>query len=168
VRLAGIMGYEGHLLTVPDANEKRERIVAAMALLVEQRDQLARDGLNCEIVSASGTGSFQISADCPGITEVQAGGVIFADPAYAQQCGLEGIKGTVEGRPLPDAIIAELHAEHGLLALGPQSQDLRIGDKIEVVPGYSDWTVMLHDWMYGIRWRRCGRSRRGGSCSSGA
>jgi D-serine deaminase-like pyridoxal phosphate-dependent protein len=188
VRLAGIMGYEGHLLTVPDRDEKRERIVAAMALLVEQRDQLARDGLNCDIVSASGTGSFQISADCPGITEVQAGGVIFADPAYTQQCGLEGflpalsvlvtvtsrpkleraitdagrktmnwelerprIKGTVEGRPLPDAVIAELHAEHGLLALGPESQDLRIGDKIEVAPGYSDWTVMLHDWMYGIR-----------------
>ena len=188
VRLAGIMGYEGHLLRVPDPDEKRERIAAAMALLVEQRDQLQADGLPCEIVSAGGTGSYQITADSPGITELQAGGGIFADPCYINQCGLAGlepslfviatvtsrpkleraitdagrktinpdleppvIKGTVSGRPLPDAEITGLSAEHGILALGPQSQDLRIGDKIELIPGYTDFTTPLHDRFYGIR-----------------
>lgn len=188
VRLAGIMGYEGHLLRVPDPQDKRERIAAAMALLVEQRDQMLKDGICCDIVSAGGTGSYQYSADCPGITELQAGGGIFADPCYINQCGVTGlepaltvlatvtsrpkleravidagrktinpdleppvIKGAVSGRPLPDAAITGLSAEHGTLSLGPSSQDLRIGDKIELIPGYADFTVPLHDRFYGLR-----------------
>jgi D-serine deaminase-like pyridoxal phosphate-dependent protein len=188
VRLAGIMGYEGHLLRIPDPAEKRERIAAAMALLVEQRDQTLAEGLPCEIVSAGGTGSYQFSAQCPGVTELQAGGGVFADPCYLNQCGVVGlepaltvlatvtsrpkleravtdagrktinpdleppvIKGTVTGRPLPDAAITGLSAEHGTLSLGPASQDLRIGDKIEFIPGYADFTVPLHDRFFGLR-----------------
>jgi D-serine deaminase-like pyridoxal phosphate-dependent protein len=203
VRFAGIMGYEGHLLRVPDPQEKRQRIGAAMALLVEQRDQMQRDGLSCEIVSAGGTGSFQYTCDCPGVTEIQAGGGIFADPHYIRQCGLLGlepalrvlatvtsrpkleravtdsgrkalnweleppvVRQTVTGRPLADAVVTGLSAEHGILALGPESQDLRIGDKIELIPGYSDFTTILHDRFYGVRggivesvWEIAGRGK---------
>jgi D-serine deaminase-like pyridoxal phosphate-dependent protein len=188
LRLVGVMGYEGHLLRVPDPVEKRERIDAAMALLVEQRDLMQRDDLPCEIVSAAGTGSYQYTCDCPGVTEIQAGGGIFADPCYTVQCGLVGlepalsvlatvtsrpkleravtdagrktmnwelekpvVKRTVQGRPLPDAVVTGLSAEHGILSLGPQSQDLKIGDKIELIPGYADFTTILHDVFYGIR-----------------
>ncbi|QDT57158.1 D-threonine aldolase [Caulifigura coniformis] len=59
--------------------------------------------------------------------------------------------GTVEGRPLNDAVIASLNAEHGILELGPQSQDLRIGDKVEIIPGYCDFTMILHRALFGIR-----------------
>jgi D-serine deaminase-like pyridoxal phosphate-dependent protein len=159
-----------------------------MALLVEQRDLLLLDGMPCEIVSAGGTGSYQFTADCPGVTELQPGGGIFADPFYTLQCGVVGlqpaltllatvtsrprleravtdagrkslnwdlqpplVKGTVEGRPLPDAEVTHLSAEHGILKLGPQSQDLEIGDKIELTPGYSDFTTCLHDEFHGLR-----------------
>jgi len=188
VSLCGIMGYEGHLLRVQDVDEKRERITAAMELLVEQRQTMLDDGLNCEIVSAGGTGSYQFTAHCPGVTEIQAGGGVFADPFYANQCGVTGlepavsliatvtsrpkleravtdsgrkslhwelehpvVRGTVEGRPLPDADVKALSAEHGILELGPQSQDLTIGDKIELTPGYSDFTTILHPVVYAIR-----------------
>jgi D-serine deaminase-like pyridoxal phosphate-dependent protein len=188
VKLVGIMGYEGHLLRVENRAEKEERINAAMALLVEQRDIMVSDGLTCEIVSAGGTGSYQITADCAGITELQAGGGIFADPYYARKCGLEGlapaltvigtvvsrpklergvidcgrktinqeleaptIKCAINGRPLPDAVFTGLSAEHGILQLGPQSQDLKIGDKIEIIPGYADFTTPLHDRFFGLR-----------------
>jgi D-serine deaminase-like pyridoxal phosphate-dependent protein len=188
IRLVGIMGYEGHLLRIPDPVEKRQRIDAAIALFVEQRDLMQRDDLPCEIVSAAGTGSYQYTCDCPGVTEIQAGGGIFADPCYTVQCGLVGlepaltvlatvtsrpkreravtdagrktmywdmekpvVKRTVQGRPLPDAVVTGLSAEHGILSLGPQSQDLRIGDKIDLIPGYADFTTILHDRFYGIR-----------------
>ncbi|REJ97550.1 MAG: DSD1 family PLP-dependent enzyme [Planctomycetota bacterium] len=188
VRLAGVMGYEGHLLRVEDPDEKRQKIDAAMALLVEQRDQMVSDGLNCEIVSAGGTGSYQYSADCPGITEMQAGGGIFADPYYVDAMGLKELRsslrvlatvvsrpsleravtdtgrktihpdlampvarGRVNGRPLTDAVFTGLSAEHGVLKLGPDSQDLQIGDKIEVIPGYTDFTTVLHEHFYGLR-----------------
>lgn len=188
LRFAGIMGYEGHLLRVENRAEKEERINSAIALLVEQRDVLLADGLPCEIVSAGGTGSFQITAACPGVTELQAGGGIFADPYYIRRTGLAGlepaltvigtvasrpkleravidcgrktmnqeleqptVKGTVTGRALPDAVFTGLSAEHGILQLGPQSQDLKIGDKIEIIPGYADFTTPLHNEFFGLR-----------------
>ena len=61
------------------------------------------------------------------------------------------IRGTVAGRPLPDAVVTGLSAEHGILQLGPQSQDLKIGDKIELIPGYADFTTPLHDHFLGVR-----------------
>ena len=188
VTLAGIMGYEGHLLRVENRAEKTERINAAIALLTEQRDLMQAEGLPCEIVSAGGTGSYQITADCAGVTELQCGGGIFADPYYIHRCGLAGlepalmiigtvvsrpqldravidcgrktinqevepptVKGTVAGRPLPDAVFTGLSAEHGIIKLGPQSQDLKIGDKIEIIPGYADFTTPLHNQFLGLR-----------------
>jgi D-serine deaminase-like pyridoxal phosphate-dependent protein len=59
--------------------------------------------------------------------------------------------GTVEGRPLSDAIIAGLSAEHCTLELGPESQSLRIGDKVELIPGYCDFTMILHRALFGLR-----------------
>jgi len=188
VQLVGIMGYEGHLLTITDAEEKRDKITAAMAVLVEMKEAIESDGIPLEIVSAGGTGSYQITADCPGVTELQAGGGIFADPYYVERCGVTGLTpalrliatvvsrgkleravldcgrkslhpdvhpptvvGTVFGRLLPDAKIVQISAEHTTLELGPQSQDLRIGDKVEIIPGYSDHTTPLHPTLFGIR-----------------
>lgn len=182
IEFVGIMGYEGHLLRIEDANEKRQQIRDAMALLAECADKLRRDGLRCDIVSAGGTGSYQISAECDGITELQCGGGIFADPFYQQQCHVQGLDSalsvlaTVASRPTldravldsgrktlnpdvqlptikgwPDASVKRLSAEHCELTLGPQSQNLKIGDKVELIVGYADFTTPLHDHFIGVR-----------------
>ncbi|RLS36251.1 MAG: DSD1 family PLP-dependent enzyme, partial [Planctomycetota bacterium] len=65
VDLVGIMGYEGHLLTIAEEAKKRKLIMTAMAILGENADEMKRDGLCCDIVSASGTGSFQVTVDSP-------------------------------------------------------------------------------------------------------
>ena len=41
--------------------------------------------------------------------------------------------------------------EHGKLRLGKGCRDLRLGDKIMLIPGHCDPTVNLHDWYIGIR-----------------
>lgn len=182
IEFVGIMGYEGHLLQIEDANEKRKQICDAMSVLAECADKLRRDGLCCDIVSAGGTGSYQISAGCDGITELQCGGGIFADPFYQQKCHVAGLKSaltvlaTVVSRPTldravldsgrktlnpdiqvpivkgwPDASVKRLSAEHCELNLGPQSLNLKIGDKVELVVGYADFTTPLHDHFYGFR-----------------
>ena len=33
----------------------------------------------------------------------------------------------------------------------PELQDLKVGDRLELIPGYSDFTNVLHDEFYGIR-----------------
>ena len=50
-----------------------------------------------------------------------------------------------------DVEVTSLSAEHGSLRLGPASQNLRIGDHLEFVPGYGDLTTVLHNQFYGIR-----------------
>lgn len=182
VQLVGIMGYEGHLLQVADPQQKRLQIQDAMGVLVHCRDLLLKSGLCCDIVSAGGTGSYQITSDCPGVTEMQAGGGIFADPFYQQKCGVTGLQSaltvlaTVVSRPaleravldsgrktvhpdifMPvvkgysDAVVQRLSAEHCALQLGPESQNLRIGDKLELYVGYADFTTVLHDQFHGFR-----------------
>jgi D-serine deaminase-like pyridoxal phosphate-dependent protein len=51
----------------------------------------------------------------------------------------------------PDAKVVQLSAEHGWIDLGPGSQDLKIGDKIELIVGYADFTTVLHDAFHVLR-----------------
>lgn len=182
VQLAGIMGYEGHLLRVEDLDQKRLQINEAIAVLVGCHDAIVEAGISCDIVSAGGTGSYQFTSDCPGVTELQAGGGIFADPMYQNLCQVKGlgyaltVLATVVSRPTreraildsgrktvnpdahlpvvknyPDAEATRLSAEHCELKLGPESQDLKIGDKLELIVGYADFTTILHENFYGFR-----------------
>jgi D-serine deaminase-like pyridoxal phosphate-dependent protein len=179
---AGIMGYEGHLLTVADDHEKTQRIREALTRLVDTSNVLEKDGIPCGIVSCGGTGSFFVSVTQPGITEVQAGGLIFSDAFYRNMCHVPQfeyaltILATVVSRPTPeraiidagrktmnqelhkpvvvgrdDISVEQLSAEHGKLRLGPGAQHLRIGDRLEFVPGYGDLTTVLHDRFYAFR-----------------
>jgi len=58
----------------------------------------------------------------------------------------------VDGRD--DIEVKSLSAEHGTLILAPSAQSLRIGDRLEVIPGYSDFTNVLHDHFYALRGNR--------------
>ena len=179
IDLVGVMGYEGHLLTVEDQGEKSARVCAALAQLVETSQRITSAGIPCSIVSCGGTGSLPFAVGQPGITEVQAGGVIFMDAFYRYKCHLDGFRyaltilSTIVGRPAPDRAIIDagrktmnmeiamplvmgredvtvdrLSAEHGMLKLGPTAQDLRIGDRIEIIPGYGDLTTVLHNHFF--------------------
>ncbi len=174
--LAGIMGYEGHLLMLEDGPDKATAIHSALQLLTDTATQIRDAGLPCEIVSCGGTGSFKYSVQAPGITEMQAGGGMFMDAFYRYGCHIADWKyaltilTTIVSRPAPDRAIIDagrktmdgwvhkplvfgrdditvdsLSAEHGALKLAPSAQDLRIGDRLEIIPGYSDLTCVLHD-----------------------
>ena len=176
LKLAGIMGYEGHLLAVADPAEKAASIRNALATLVATAELLRANGLPCPIVSCAGTGSYRYSIQQPGITEIQAGGAIFMDAYYRHTCQVADLNyaltvlTTVVSRPAPDRAIIDagrktlnkevhmplvagrddirvvsLSAEHGTLELDPSAQGLKIGERLELIPGYADLTTMLHD-----------------------
>ena len=50
IKFAGIMGYEGHLLTIEDQDEKRIKIEQALKLLADNAEQLKVAGIPCDIV----------------------------------------------------------------------------------------------------------------------
>jgi D-serine deaminase-like pyridoxal phosphate-dependent protein len=92
IQIVGIMGYEGHLLLIDDPEEKRSRIMDAMGVLQHTQSLMQKKGIACDIVSAGGTGSYQITKDHGAVSELQAGGGIFGDPFYVALCGTEGIE----------------------------------------------------------------------------
>jgi D-serine deaminase-like pyridoxal phosphate-dependent protein len=181
LRFDGVMGYEGHTLMIENRDAKRAAIGEAIGTLLRTRDDIEQTGLTCRIVSAGGTGSYQYTADLAGVTEIQAGGGIFACRYYTQLCGVEGhqpaltVLATVVGRPSPDHAILDigqksvsgyrtppvlrdhpncpvlgLSAEHATVEVAPGTR-LEIGEKVSVIPGYSDFTFVLHDRVLGHR-----------------
>lgn len=184
VELAGIMGWEGHLLTLTDRHEKAAKIAAALGLLAETRDSLRAAGLPCPIVSAGGTGSFPWTTPLGIATEIQAGGGILMDLFYRNKCQIEQqefalfVEATVISRPTKDRVVLDvgrkslspdlhlpeafgrddlktswLSAEHAVLEV-TQGAGPALGERITLVPGYGDWTTVLHDRLYVFRGER--------------
>ncbi len=180
LRLAGIMGWEGHTIKY-DPAEKEQQIRASMTTLVSTAELCRAAGLSIGIVSAAGSGTFLHSCRMKGITEVQAGGGVFSDLSY-QKWGLAEhdfaltVLARAVSRPSPVKIIVDagfkalsfqhgypkalgmrnvksivLSAEHGTIELDEPSVEPRVGDVVEFVPGYTDSTLCLHDEMCVLR-----------------
>jgi D-serine deaminase-like pyridoxal phosphate-dependent protein len=156
LRYLGLMAWEGHV-------------------------ELCREaGLPVSIVSAGGSGTYYVTAFQPGITEIQAGGAIFCDVS-CQSWGVETkpclfVRTMVTSRPAPDRIIFDagfkalpawrstpkpiglsgvktirMSAEHGTVTLAAPDSTVKVGDAFDLIVGYGDSTVFLHDKLYGIR-----------------
>jgi D-serine deaminase-like pyridoxal phosphate-dependent protein len=82
LRCDGLQGYEGHLVTLPDLDERRRRTVEAMTELVHCRTLLETHGLTCRIVSGGGTGTYDITGNIAGVNEIQAGTYALMDASY--------------------------------------------------------------------------------------
>ncbi|TAK20758.1 MAG: DSD1 family PLP-dependent enzyme [Chloroflexota bacterium] len=113
LKLSGFMAWEAHVLRLADA-EKRQAIQEAVGgKLVATADAARAQGLPIDIVSCGGTGTYWITATIPGVTEIQAGGGIFADVHYAEHYGLPEhgfamtIVTTVTSRPTPTRIVVD-------------------------------------------------------------
>ncbi len=127
LELAGVMAYEGHLLTIPDPEQKAREIQAAIGVAIACQQEIERAGLPCPIVSCGGTGSFPVTVAMAGVTEIQAGGAIFMDAFYREACQIREldhaltVTATIVSHPTPTravmdagrkALNAEIHRPH--------------------------------------------------------
>ena len=76
-------------MDLPDP-EKEAACAEAVALLADSQEHIEASGIECGIVSAGGTGTLAFTPDCPGLTEIQAGGGIMMDTLYATSMGGTG------------------------------------------------------------------------------
>jgi D-serine deaminase-like pyridoxal phosphate-dependent protein len=181
VEFAGFEAWEGHAVAISDPVQKQRAVVTAVTSLTDTAAMCRSRGIPVKIVSCGGTGTYAISAALPGVTEIQAGGAIFGDVRSRDAFGLDfspalTVLTTVTSRPTPYRIICDagrkslsndysapeplgvssvrslrLASEHAILELDEADETLRVGDKIELVVGYGDTTVHLHDEMHGVR-----------------
>ncbi len=164
----GVMGYEGHLMFLPDAAERATLTAGCMALLAR-----AHADVGGELVTAGGTGTYAINTVA---TEIQAGSYALMDTQYAA-LGLPfrsalSILGTVisvappsspirppwavcdvglkahgmdHGNPsVPGATVWFVSDEHTTFA-PEEAGSVRVGDRVRVLPAHVDPTVALHD-----------------------
>ena len=173
----GVMGYEGHAVLVPNTEKRIATAREALTTLSRHVEALRAAGLTPEIVSAGGTGTFDIAGNWPDVTEVQAGSYVFMDGAYrivrpdlvqpaltllATVISRRGDRAIIDagmksltnefGPPMGKTIavkVGRLSEEHGHLAAGESS--LEPGSKIEIIPSHGDTTINLHSEYYVVR-----------------
>lgn len=109
---AGVMGYEGHLLTVWPSAEKSARITEAIGVLIAAKTAIEQAGIDVEIVSCGGSGSYEISGGVDGVTEIQAGGGCLMDRFYRESCHVDleqslFVVGSVASLPQPGQAIVD-------------------------------------------------------------
>lgn len=194
VAFKGLMAWEGHT-TKMAGGLKQAEVEKSVNLLTDTAELCRREGLNVSIVSGGGSGTYQITPFLPGLTEIQAGGAIFSDVSY-EAMGVETtqclfVQAQVTSRPASDRLVIDAgfkalptwaavpkplgigaveayraSAEHGGIRLSAENDEIKIGDKIDLVVGYTDATLFLHDHLYGIRndkvelvWEIAGRGK---------
>lgn len=164
LRVRGVMGYEGHVVGLPDRSERTTKVGEAMALLVRAAELVGADE---GIISAGGTGTYDLNTWA---TEIQAGSYVLMDTAYDQlglpfrqaltvlatvisvhekyavaDCGLKAL-GMDHGLPTmaSGAKVWFCSDEHVTFAPAPGAP-ARVGDRVEVIPAHVDPTVAYHD-----------------------
>lgn len=181
LRFAGLLAYEGHLVSIVDPDEKAQKVKQAFAPLLDTCQRLAQMGLPVEIVSAGGTGTYDVTGTCKPVTEIEAGSYVFMDSSYRQvrpefETALTVLV-TIISRPthqraivdagkkslttefgLPEVYdvdglqLRSLSEEHGALAItGSDGRQCRPGDKILILPSHCCTTVNLYDVLHVFR-----------------
>jgi D-serine deaminase-like pyridoxal phosphate-dependent protein len=173
LKLRGLMGYEGHAVRLPRAEKERE-CRRAMQQLAETAAACRDADLEIGVVSAGGTGTWDITSRCQGVTELQAGTYAVMDRLFREEAGADfdyacTVLATVISRPTedravidagrksihpsfgmplvldpPGAEVTALSSEHGILRLDGESRRLRPGDRIRMVPYYIEGTINLY------------------------
>ncbi len=161
----GVMGYEGHVVGNADRAWREEQTAKSMAKLVAAHGDVGGD-----IVSAGGTGTFDINTWC---TEIQAGSYALMDTAYAQlglpfeqalwieatvisvspkgwyvaDCGLKAL-GMDHGDPTADrGEVLFCSDEHVTIRPGDDGPP-KVGDRVRIRPAHVDPTIALHERMH--------------------
>lgn len=183
VRFGGVMAWEGHTMAMADPAARETAIRASVKPVLETVEAIRAAGIEAQIVSCGGTGTFLTTAAMPGVTEVQAGGGIFGDRLYRDldvpvKPALSLLV-TVTSRPAADRIIIDagrksidpssmapevvgldgvaglaFSAEHGIIRLDGPNDAVRVGDRLRLNVGYSDQVVHLHEQHFVVNGER--------------
>jgi D-serine deaminase-like pyridoxal phosphate-dependent protein len=82
LRFRGILAYDGGVQHVVGFNKRRESALKTFEPVVETYDLMKKSGLNMEIFSGGGTGTYDIMSEVRGFTDVQVGSYLFMDVQY--------------------------------------------------------------------------------------
>ena len=177
IHFSGLLGYEGFTMFEVDRDLRQKNAQNAMEVLVRTGELIRQAGIPVEIVSAGGTGTYDLTGDFPGVTEVEAGSYVFMDTKYNRlglafkqsltllamvtsvkqpgRCIIDaGMKSLTTDNGLPEILsprglkFLKLNEEHGIVSVSSEEACPEIGSYIEIIPSHVCTTVNLHDRYY--------------------
>lgn len=92
LKFCGILAYDGAVQHVAGFQKRKEQALKTFEPVVKSYDMMKAAGLNMEIFSGGGTGTYDIMIDVPGFTDVQVGSYIFMDRQYIEIGGAKNEK----------------------------------------------------------------------------
>ena len=165
LRFRGLTGYEGHCSLTLELEKRHQLAREAMDFFVETADVLEAHGLHCDILSAAGTGTWEVTASNPRITEIQPGSYATMDgyhrqlePRFGQaitvlstvisrrpdrivvDAGKKTVGGTEARLKNRDFPIFRTDEEHGNYTIDATCS-LKVGDKVELLCVYTPFAV---------------------------
>lgn len=95
LKLRGMLSYDGGVQHVAGFAARKERALAAIEENARTQQRMKASGLNTEIFSGGGTGTYNIYHLVPDFTDVQVGSYVFMDMQYI-------VIGNADGQPVYD------------------------------------------------------------------
>jgi D-serine deaminase-like pyridoxal phosphate-dependent protein len=174
----GLQGYDGQNQHIFDSAARRRGCRAALNRLNEFRIALEAAGVVPRVVSTAGTGTSDLAATAPGVTEIQPGSYVLMDCHYRKiapsfGCALSVFTTVISRRSdaycVLDAGYKAISKDYELGVLKDESlgqvvnmseehtkvenpaASLRIGSNVEVIPSHCCGTVNLHRQCFATR-----------------
>jgi D-serine deaminase-like pyridoxal phosphate-dependent protein len=82
LNLRGMLCYDGGSQHVKEFDKRKAQTLERLAAAAETFILMQKSGLNTEIFSGGGTGTYNIDHETPGLTDVQVGSYVFMDAQY--------------------------------------------------------------------------------------
>jgi D-serine deaminase-like pyridoxal phosphate-dependent protein len=84
LKLRGILSYDGGTQHTKGFTSRKERALKNIAPNAEVFQSMKKAGLNTEIFSGGGSGTYNIMQETPGFTDLQVGSYLFMDMQYLE------------------------------------------------------------------------------------
>lgn len=90
ITLRGFQAYNGKAQHIEGFNQRRKEYLTSIAMMEESVYEFEKNGLNTEVRTGGGTGTWNWDLDSNVLNEVQAGSYLFMDAHYKSIGGEEG------------------------------------------------------------------------------
>ena len=84
LKFRGMLAYDGGAQHIKGYKARHDQSLARYEDAVRTFDRMKASGLNMEIFSGGGTGTYNIMTEVPGFTDVQVGSYVFMDTQYLE------------------------------------------------------------------------------------
>ncbi|WP_411273204.1 DSD1 family PLP-dependent enzyme [Daejeonella sp.] len=92
LKFCGILAYDGAVQHVAGFQKRKTQALKTFEPVVESYEMMKAAGLNLEIFSGGGTGTYDIMIEVSGFTDVQVGSYVFMDRQYNEIGGAKNDK----------------------------------------------------------------------------